>query len=133
MIVVDASVMVEALIGGDVAVDRLAAGEPLAVPHLLEAEVGSALRSQVMAGGMAADVAKGALDDLAEMWLLRYEHDLLFDRAWELRHNLSFYDGLYVALAEWHDVPLVTVDARLANAPGVKAAVEVLGEDPADS
>lgn len=133
MIVVDASVMVEALIGGDVAVDRLAAGEPLAVPHLLEAEVGSALRSQVMAGGMAADVAKGALDDLAEMWLLRYEHDLLFDRAWELRHNLSFYDGLYVALAEWHDVPLVTVDVRLANAPGVKAAVEVLGEDPADS
>ena len=31
---------------------------------------------------------------------MRIEHRLLVERAWALRDNVSFYDGLYVALAE---------------------------------
>ncbi|PZS01499.1 MAG: twitching motility protein PilT [Pseudonocardiales bacterium] len=46
---------------------------------------------------------------------------------WELRHNLTGYDATYVALAEQLQVTsLLTTDARLAQAPGIACAVEVL-------
>ena len=35
---------------------------------------------------------------------------------------MSFYDGLYVALAAALAVPLVTADARLSRAPGLGCA-----------
>ena len=50
----------------------------------------------------------------------------LLDRAWQLRHNLSFYDGLYVALAERLGAPLLTLDLRLAKAATESARIEVL-------
>jgi predicted nucleic acid-binding protein len=43
--------------------------------------------------------------------------------AWALRQNVSFYDGLYAALA----VPLVTADQQLARAPGLNCTVEQIG------
>ena len=52
-----------------------------------------------------------------EMRLQRVSHHLLAERAWELRENVSFYDALYVALAEALEAPLVTLDARLAGRP----------------
>jgi predicted nucleic acid-binding protein len=51
------------------------------------------------------------------------------DRAWGLRGHLTFYDALYVALAEVLDAPLVTFDARIAGAPGAVARIEVLSAD----
>lgn len=60
------------------------------------------------------------------MPLRRSPHDLLHDRAWELRENLSFSDALYVALAERLGMPLVTLDRRLAGAPDLRCSVEVL-------
>ena len=45
--------------------------------------------------------------------------------AWHLRHNFSFYDGLYLALALMLDEPMLTFDARLARA-GVDLPVELL-------
>jgi len=47
-------------------------------------------------------------------------------QALQLRHNVSFYDGLYVALAEAMDVPLLTADRKLARAPGLRAQVELI-------
>jgi len=44
----------------------------------------------------------------------------------ELRENLSAYDAAYVALAEALDAPLLTLDERLARAPGVRARVELV-------
>jgi predicted nucleic acid-binding protein len=46
-------------------------------------------------------------------------------RAWELRKNLSVYDAAYVALAERTGMTLVTLDKRLARAPGVNCRVAV--------
>ena len=43
------------------------------------------------------------------------------ERAWELRGNVTSYDGCYVALAEGLRAPLATLD-RLAHAPGVRCA-----------
>ena len=36
------------------------------------------------------------------------------------------YDASYVALAELLDAPLVTADARLAGAPGVRCDVQLI-------
>jgi predicted nucleic acid-binding protein len=47
--------------------------------------------------------------------------------AWALRQNVSFYDGLYVALAVALTVPLVTADGRLSRAPGLGCGVEQVG------
>ena len=46
---------------------------------------------------------------------------------WELRENVTVQDAAYIALAETLDAPLVTMDASLARAPGIRAAVEVYG------
>jgi predicted nucleic acid-binding protein len=61
----------------------------------------------------------------ADLVVMRYPHLPLADRIWALRHNLSAYDGAFVALSEALDVPLVTCDARLAAAPGNTARIEL--------
>ena len=46
---------------------------------------------------------------------------------WALRHNLSAYDATYVALAEMIGASaLLTTDARLATAPGLRCTVQVI-------
>ena len=50
----------------------------------------------------------------------------MMTRAFELRANVTAYDACYVALAEALDCPLVTADARLAAAPTISCATEVL-------
>jgi predicted nucleic acid-binding protein len=62
-----------------------------------------------------------ALEDLANIIFVHYPHASLVERIWELRRNLT----AYVALAEALDAPLVTMDALLAEASGVRAAVEL--------
>ncbi len=130
MKVLDASVLVEYLAGGEYAESSRRGIESspgwLWAPHLVDAEVGHALRGVVRAGELSPRAARAALDDLLEMRLQRVAHHLLADRAWELRANVSFYDGLYVALAEHLQVPLLTLDARLAKAPGVRAEIELV-------
>ncbi len=46
--------------------------------------------------------------------------------AWAVRENVSFYDGLYVALATALALPLVTADGRLSKTPGLGCEIEVL-------
>ncbi len=45
--------------------------------------------------------------------------------AWTWRHNLSFYDALYVALAVSLELPLVTADVRLSRAPRLPCTIEL--------
>jgi len=129
MPVVDASVVFEFLAdgpGADAAEERLRRpGEPLWTPYLVDAEVGHALRRAVRREVLDADEAGDALWELDELPLRRISHEPLVHYAWALRDNVTFYDGLYVALAEMLDEPLITFDARLARA-GVQAEIEVL-------
>jgi predicted nucleic acid-binding protein len=129
MPVVDASVLVEFLSGGEHAEsveERLDAEEHvLWAPHLIDAEVGQALRKWVRLGKLTADAAGRALWEVSDLPVERVEHELLVHVAWDLRDNFSFYDGLYVALALMLDEPLLTLDARLARA-GAEVPIEVL-------
>jgi len=129
VLVVDASVLATALADdgtdGDIARGRLR-GQELAAPELIDLEVVSVLRRQLSVGRLDARRAGLALDDLLELPIRRVSHRALLRRCWQLRDNLSVYDAAYVALAEALDAPLLTADARLAKAPGVGCAIEVL-------
>jgi predicted nucleic acid-binding protein len=98
----------------------------LCAPHLVDAEFLSAIRWNLQHGRLQASRAPKVLARFATADILRYPHGWLFDRVWELRDNMTPYDALYVALAEELGEVLVTRDARLAKAPGIRARVEVL-------
>ena len=129
MLVVDASVLVVALgddgRDGDVARERLR-DDDLVAPELIDLEVASALRKQLSVGAMDVRRAQLALNDLAEIPVARARHLPLLPRCWELRANLTIYDAAYVALAEALETTLLTADARIAGAPGLRCAVDVL-------
>jgi predicted nucleic acid-binding protein len=129
MIVVDASALLEALLRtpAAAAVERrlFEAGETLHAPHLLDVEVAQVVRRYAATGEIEPDRGRAALADLADFPLRRYPHGFLLDRVWELRHNLTAYDAVYVALAEALGAPLLTRDQGLAGAPGHHARVEL--------
>jgi predicted nucleic acid-binding protein len=130
MIVVDASVVVASLLStggaGARARERLRLDPDLHVPHLLDVEVTAALRRRVRLGQTDVEVATEVIADLADLAALRWDHEPLLRRVWELRENVTPYDAVYVVLAEMLDAPLVTSDARLSRAPGLNCRVEVL-------
>ena len=95
------------------------------VPHVFEVEVLSALRRHTLAGNVSARRADQLLEDLTSMRVTRYPHTALLPRMWELRENVTVHDAAYVALAETLDMPLITTDARLGRASGIRATVEV--------
>jgi predicted nucleic acid-binding protein len=128
VLVIDTSAVLEALAAREsdpALVQRLADDGDLHGPHLIDTEVLHALRGLVMGGAISAERAADARTDFAELALVRYPHQPLGDRVWELRHNLTAYDATFVALAEALGAPLVTCDARLASAAGHGARVEL--------
>lgn len=130
MIVVDASVLAVALgdDGPDGVVARAAvARETLIAPELIDLEVLSVLRRQVMSASMPVARAERALSRLAELPMRRAPHRPLLRRCWDLRQTVTAYDAAYIALAEALGIELVTADARLSRAPGVRCHVRVLG------
>ena len=50
----------------------------------------------------------------------------LIARTFEMRSNLTAYDACYVALAEMLQCDLVTADARLAQATGLRCGIRLI-------
>lgn len=131
MIVLDASAALELLlrtpVGIEIEARVLAPEESLHAPHLIDLEVLQVLRRYVLRENLAPDRAAEALNDLAGLPADRYPHEPFRERVWELRHNLTAYDAVYVALAEGLAAPLVTVDGPLARSSGHQARIEAFG------
>jgi predicted nucleic acid-binding protein len=131
VIVADASAVIELLLRtarGVAIADRLLDPEErLAAPHLLDIEVAQVLRRYVLRGELDVVRAEQALDDLSALPIHRHSHEPLISRIWSLRDSVTAYDGAYVALAEALDVPLATLDAKLARSSGHSARIELLG------
>jgi predicted nucleic acid-binding protein len=129
VIVIDASAAVDLIVGGP-AHDRVAAqlrrARTCAAPHLIDAEVGQVLRRFALAGRLDPVQATEALADFAALPLVRYAHAPLMARAFDLRANATFYDALYIVLAEALGAPLLTLDARLGQLRGHAARIEIL-------
>jgi predicted nucleic acid-binding protein len=130
VIVLDASAVLELLLstdkGGGVAERIAPPEETLHAPHLIDLEVAQVLRRWVARRQLDEARAAQALEDLRDLDLNRYPHDVLLGRIWELRHNASAYDAAYLALAEALGAPLLTSDARLGEVPDTMARIEVL-------
>jgi predicted nucleic acid-binding protein len=126
VIVVDTSAVLAVLAGrtpDGALVQRLTDDGDLHAPHLIDIEILQALRGLVRGGKLSLDRADDVRTDVADLTITRYGHEPLANRVWALRDNLTAYDSVFVALSEALEVPLITCDARLADAPGI--AVEL--------
>lgn len=90
----------------------------LVAPEILLAEFGHGLRKDVVSGHLPREEATQSLEDLLAVGVPTVLTRELAPRALELAldHMATFYDGLYVALAEREDVPVLTADNRMVNA-----------------
>ncbi|MBS4727040.1 type II toxin-antitoxin system VapC family toxin [Mycobacterium sp. SM1] len=134
MIVVDAGVLVLALTSGtaqgDAARAALNGDDGWLAPAHMPGEVLRALHTAVLRTQLEpedADAAVYALTALAIEYVL--PDPVLLRTAWAWRHNISIYDGLYVAVAAERSAAVITVDSRLAGATdrlGIPVAVTLL-------
>jgi len=119
MIVLDASVVVELLANGPLAEslrrDLTGRTDSFIVPHLLDVEVVSALRNLNADQRIDSHRSEQLLTGLAALRAVRYAHTPLVGRIWELRHNFTAYDAVYIALAEATSSVLYTCDAKLCK------------------
>jgi predicted nucleic acid-binding protein len=119
--VIDASALVAALVDtgpqGVWAEQVLAAGD-LHAPVMVRAEAANTLRRLESAGAITTAEANAAYEDLLQLELQMLPFDPFAERVWELRRNVTCYDAWYVAAAEALELPLATLDGRLARSSG---------------
>jgi predicted nucleic acid-binding protein len=95
----------------------------LHAPHLTIFETADILRRHELSGAISADQAAQAHMDLRDLAIELWPYELLADRVWQLRADLTAYDAAYVALAELTKSELATLDRRIAGAPGIGCPV----------
>lgn len=121
-IVIDASAGVELILNtstGAALRDLLPPEVEEWAPDVYVVEVAAVLRRAEIAGRITSQRAATALSRLLAAPMRRVSAARLLPSAWTLRHNLTVADGMYVTLARELSARLVTVDHRLANAPGI--------------
>lgn len=96
-------------------------------PSLVEAEVSSVIRgfSITTKPNVRLSEARALemLRDYAGLRIVRHAMQPLQGRAFEMRHNFTAYDAMYVALAEQLSLPLLTDDGKFEGAPGHHAEI----------
>lgn len=133
MIVVDSSALVDYLTGSTTVatrIRRIIREEQVVGPEGLDLECLSVLRGLMLGGKLTEPDAGRAVDLLGALPIRHYPHRPLLWRIWELRHNAWPYDAAYIALAETLDLPLLTIDSKLARIPGIRCAL-IDPRDPA--
>jgi predicted nucleic acid-binding protein len=125
VIVVDASAVVWTLVEWERShgTSRLTSGEGWVAPSHIDLEVLNALRRYVFLKRLTHQQAEVALAAYVNLPIQRYELPPLLDRIWALRENLTAYDAAYVALAETLESELLTRDAKLAGARGLRVRI----------
>ena len=125
---IDASAVIAALIDdgpdGRWCEDRLAEDD-LAAPHLMPFEAANIVRRAEARGAIDRSTALQALVDLRRLDVHLISFEPVADRVATLRRNLTAYDASYVATAELVGGRLVTLDSKLAGAPGIHCPVVV--------
>jgi len=129
MLIVDASCLAEVLVNGlhsEAVRQAMLSDTDLVAPHVIDAEVLGTIRFLYLRGYLDGTAAYQAVEDLRSWPGDRFGHRLLVERAWELRDTVRSWDALYVALAELTGSALITLDLRLARAPGPRCDIRVV-------
>ncbi|BBX96340.1 type II toxin-antitoxin system VapC family toxin [Mycobacterium lacus] len=128
MIVLDASAAVELVLatGSGAAVARRLRGEALHAPAHFDVEAIGAIRRAVIRRLLSDHEGLVSVADFQSLPVRRWPTKALAQRAYQLRHTHTVADGMYVALAEGLEAPLVTCDERLAQSHGHDADIELL-------
>ena len=92
------------------------------VPEHYFAEVAAVLRRQALLRHYTEARIELALDRLRSAPMRRVSLVPLLQEAWDLRHNMTIADALYVVVAQHLDAPLVTTDFKLAATPQLSVA-----------
>jgi predicted nucleic acid-binding protein len=99
VIVLDASSVVEWLLRlprAPLVDERLTrSDESFHAPHLIDIEVAQVVRRLTSRGQVSGVRGRQALEDLADLDLVRHPHDVLLPTIWRLRDNLTAYDAAY--------------------------------------
>jgi predicted nucleic acid-binding protein len=120
--------MVDALVGDPANPELLAilADNELNAPSLIDYEVASALRGHALGGKLGDERLDDAIDDFTALSIERYPLAAMIREVLDLRENFTVYDAAYVVLAQALQTPLVTADAKLAEARKLGVDVRVL-------
>lgn len=97
----------------------------IAAPEVIDAEVFKVIRGLNLRGELTTEQATAVMQTVQEAPIVRFSHRGLLPRAWAIRHSLSAFDSLYVALAEQLDVPLITCDEKMTGSNSHQARFEV--------
>lgn len=92
----------------------------LLVPDIFWAELGNVAWKAVLRQRWTSQIAREALRDAQALHLPTFGSRRLMNAAFAIatRSGASFYDSLYVALAEEAQAEMITADQRLVNALG---------------
>jgi predicted nucleic acid-binding protein len=101
-------------LGGALRTGLAARHESIIVPHLLDVEVMSALRNLTARRRLDPHHTSQLLAALSTLPAERVSHMPYLARIWELRHNFTAYDAVYIALAEHTESVLYTCDEKAA-------------------
>ncbi|MGV0732173.1 type II toxin-antitoxin system VapC family toxin [Mycolicibacter sinensis] len=134
MIVVDAGVLVLALTSatpqGDAARTALSGDDGLLAPAHMPGEVLRTLHKAVLRNQLELADAEAAAEAATALAVEYVPPDaLLLRTAWAWRHNISIYDGLYVAAAVERSAAVITIDSRLVDAAdqlGIPVDIDLL-------
>lgn len=127
MIVVDASVLIDALLddghAGASARAALADDAEWAAPPILFVEVLSVTRRRMLRKEVAPERASDAVDALSGLEVTWVDPGRVVPRIWALRDNVAAFDAAYVAAAELLGCDLLTGNHRLAGASGPRCRI----------
>ena len=129
MLVVDASCLFEVVADtprSAAIAARLSADPDQAAPEVIDVEVLGVIRTQHLRGNLDRTAATQAVTALHDWPGERHRHRWMLERVWQLRDVVRGWDAFYVVLAEALDATLLTLDARLARAPGPRCRIEVI-------
>ena len=127
-VVVDASVLVATLVDSGAEglwSEQVMAQSFVVAPQLVIVESLNILRRLELAGHVTELEASSAQREISELEIELVPVRPFEDRIWQLRHNLTSYDAWYVAAAEALELPLATLDRRLARATGPECTFRI--------
>ena len=90
----------------------------LVAPDCIVAELGHSCRKLVLGRKLSAEESYAAIEEFASLPIALVPSRVLARQAMELaiQHLGTFYDALYIALAERESLKVITADDRMANA-----------------